>query len=191
MIAVKAASGKKPEPVSRLYAKALFELAQEKNELEAATQDLGGVVELLRESFMLRQTLESVIFSIEDREKIAAELGKKAGLNPLVQRFMLLLISKNRLPMIESIHASFRELMDESKNIARGTVTTVEPLNDAQKADLAAAFSKKFNKQVELDPLVDKEILGGLVVKVQGLTFDGSLRTTIRRLKENLERQSI
>ena len=53
------------------------------------------------------------------------------------------------------------------------------------------AFAKKFNKNIVLDSVIDKEILGGLVVQIQGLTFDGSLKNAIRRLKETLERQSV
>lgn len=184
-------SVKKQEPVAKLYAKALFELAQEHNELESIQGDLAGLVETMKEQPELHQAFSAFMFSTSDRGKLIDELAKKMSLNALVVRFLHLLVAKNRLLVLDAIYEAFRNLVDESKNTVRGTVTTVEPLTESQTADLSKTFGRKLNKQVVLDSAIDKEILGGLIVKIQGLTFDGSLRTTIRRLKENLERQSI
>ena len=106
-------------------------------------------------------------------------------------KFFKLLTAKNRVVVIDSIRDAFQLLSDQKKGIMRGTVSTVEALSSAEAAELAKAFTKKLGKQVVLESVTDKEILGGLVVNVQGRTFDGSLKTTIRRLKDTLERQSI
>jgi F-type H+-transporting ATPase subunit delta len=188
---VKSVSTKKQEPVSRLYAKALFELAREKGEVEKVFGDLGELVGVYNETPALRQALRSITFSIEDREGLVKAVCEKVGAHPLVARLTVLLASKGRSQLLPEIYAAFLNLLDESKNIVRGTVTTVEPLSDTENAGLSKAFGKKLDKQVVLDSVIDKEILGGLIVKVQGLTFDGSLKTTIRRLKETLERQSV
>ncbi|MEW6057935.1 MAG: ATP synthase F1 subunit delta [Bdellovibrionota bacterium] len=179
------------EPVSKLYAKALFEMSQEKGALEKVQEDFFGLIELVREQPQLKQAFSGFLFSKKERESLAKEFTEKAQLHPLLQRFASLLIEKDRFGLLENVYDSFRELVDESKNTVRGTVVTVEPLTEAEKTDLSKTFARRFNKQVVLEPVIDKELLGGLIVKIQGLTFDGSLKTTIRRLKENLERQSI
>jgi F-type H+-transporting ATPase subunit delta len=188
---VKTPSAKKAEPVANLYAKALFELASETKSIDAIAAELEALVEFLSENQQLKEALSTLTFSAEQREKLAADIAKQTQLNPVISRLFQLLTEKNRLMVLPSIYAAFRGFMDEGKNIVRGTVTTVEPLSEAEKADLSKAFGKKLNKQVVLEAQTDKEILGGLVVEIQGLTFDGSLKTTIRRLRENLERQSI
>lgn len=188
---MRATSIKKQEPVSKRYAKALYELAHERGEVKVILEDFAGFVEMLRTEPQLEQALSTYVFSTEDREKLMAELSQKMQLHPMVQRFLQLLSGKGRVRLVDQIYIAFRELVDKSNNLVRGTVMTVDALTEAETADLSKAFSRKFNKQVVLEPVIDKEILGGLVVKVEGMTFDGSLRTTIRRLKENLERQSL
>lgn len=188
---MKATSGPKPEPVANLYAKALFELAREQGQVDAVYGDLVTLAGQLGESPELRQALVGHALTIESREKIFQELAQKCQVNAMVARLGGLLISRSRMSLLDAVANAFRDLVDESKNTIRGKVTTVAPLSDAESADLTQAFSKKLNKTVVLDPVINKDILGGLIVEVQGLTFDGSLKTTIRRLKENLERQSI
>lgn len=188
---MKSITTKKQEPVSKLYAKALYELAYERSEVAAVQTDLAGLVETVRGEPQLAEALSAYVFSTVDRKKLVAELAGKMQLHPIVKRFVELMTEKGRFKLIEQVYESFRALVDESNGILRGTVITVEPLTDAENADLSKAFARQFNKQVVLEPVIDKEILGGLVVKIEGKTFDGSLKTTIRRLKENLERQSL
>ena len=182
---------KKREPVARLYAKALFELAHEKGELDVVLRDLGSLVEIVQSSPQLIQAVSAFMFPVESRQKLALEVMQKAELSPSILRFVQLLIVKNRFQVIEQIYDAFRALVDQSKNTVRGTLTTVDILSDAETAEISQAFARKFSKQVVLEPVIDKSLIGGLVVQVQGLTFDGSLKTTIRRLRETLERQSI
>lgn len=180
----------KTNRVAGVYGDALFEMAQEKGQLDSVQADFAGVTQTLREQRDLKTALTAYTFSIEERRKLAAEVADRAQLSPIVARFIDLLVLKNRLHLIEEIHAAFRARLDESRNVVRGTVTTVESLTGSEIEDLSRAFSKKMNKQAVLEPELDKSILGGLVVKIQGMTFDGSLKTTIRRLKENLEKQT-
>jgi F-type H+-transporting ATPase subunit delta len=182
---------KKREPVSKLYAKALFELSKESKQVESVQRSFEDLIHVTREQPDLSTALEAFMFPVADRQKLAAEVATKLELAPLLTRLLDLLISKNRIQILEGVYQAFQEYVDESKNTVRGTVTTVEPLSDSEKAGLSKAFAQRFKKEVVLDSAIDKTILGGLVVNIQGLTFDGSLKTTIRRLRENLERQSI
>lgn len=188
---MKTATVKKLEPVSKLYARALFELALERNEIPAVQENLGEFVQLIRDNSELGRALSGYLFSSQDREALVRDVAQKIQLSPLVQRFVELLAVKNRISVVEEVYTAFRALVDQNQGIVRGTVTTVEPLSEAEAADLAKTFSKKFNKQVVLEPVINKEILGGLVVSLEGKTFDGSLKTTIRRLRETLERQAL
>ena len=70
-------------------------------------------------------------------------------------------------------------------------MTTVEPLTQNEFHELESAFSKKFGKQVHLEQVIDLLVLGGLIVQIKGLNFDGSLQTALHSLKENLERRAI
>ncbi len=130
--------------------------------------------------------LTSRAFSLADRNRLAADVAAKLSLHPVINRLFSLLAGKERLGLISDISAGFGAFIDESRGVVRGTVTTVAALSETEREDLAKAFSKKLGKQVVLNQALDKTILGGLVVNVQGQTFDGSLKTSIRRIKESL-----
>ena len=179
------------EPVAMLYAKALFEVAVESKQVDSIQAELIELAALLSENAALNQAVASSIFSPEEREKLVVALSEQSQMSPVMTKFFKLLTAKNRVVVIDSIRDAFQLLSDQKKGIMRGTVSTVEALSSAEAAELAKAFTKKLGKQVVLESVTDKEILGGLVVNVQGRTFDGSLKTTIRRLKDTLERQSI
>lgn len=179
------------EPVAKVYAQALFDLAQEQNKVDELLKSFSEFVEFLNSQEDLVETLASRTFTSEQREKLVLELAKKINLDGTLTKLLHVFTLKNRLSVLQDTLRAFQFRVDQSKGIVRGTVTTVEPLSDEQREDLAKHFSKKLNKHVELETRIDKEILGGLIVQVQGLTFDGSLKTTIRSLKENLERQSL
>ncbi len=175
--------------ISKVYSKALFELAQKENHLEETHIAFKNCCSLFNESPKLIQVLSSFLFPAEKRGSIAQEVLSSLNSPALIKNFIALLILKNRIHLYRNIQNEFQKLVDLSKNTVRGKVITTEPLTDSQRNDLSRAFSKKFNKQVILEPLLNKEILGGLVVEVQGLTFDGSLRTAMHNLNEALRAQ--
>lgn len=176
---------------SKVYAKALFELAKEKNTLDVVSGELRELNEWTTENKNLKSVLSADIYSASQKTAVWKEISEKISPNPLVSNFIDLLLQKNRFSMFAQIQSEFEALLDQSKGVVRGRVSTVEALSDAEREDLSKAFSKRLGKKVVLESTLDKSLIGGLVVNIQGMTFDGSLKTTIRQLKEKLERQSI
>jgi F-type H+-transporting ATPase subunit delta len=187
------ASNKKTriEPVAKVYAAALFEQAKEQGVLDNLVQELVEMKKVFAESKDFLVVLASSAFSLEQRTLLVKEYCTKAGISSLGNRFLELLVQKRRIELFENIVDGFMDLLDDEKGIIRGTLTTVDAVSSAQKEDIAKAFSRKTGKQVILEQQIDKDILGGLIVSVKGITFDGSLRTTVNNLKETLERQSV
>lgn len=178
-------------PIAKVYAKALFLVATERKELEGIQAELSEFVQIVMESENLESVLSSRALLLSERQRLAEQVMEKLGIHPVLKKLFEQLVAKGRVSVLPAIAEALGALVDESKNIVRGTVTTTDPLTEAERNDLTKAFAKKFNKQVVLGQALDKSILGGLIVNIQGLTFDGSLKTSIRRLKETLERQSV
>lgn len=178
-------------PIAKVYAKALFLIATERKELESIQTELSEFARFISESGNLASILSSHALLLGERQKLAEQVVEKLGVHPVLKKLFEQLVVKGRIPILPAIAEAFGALVDESKNLVRGTVTTTDALTEAERNDLSKAFAKKFNKQVVLRQALDKSILGGLIVNIQGLTFDGSLKTSIRRLKETLERQSV
>ena len=178
----------KKSPVSKLYARALFELTQEQKNSDAVLEELKDLFYFLDEKKSAVKPLLSTGIPYEQRSIVAEELAKTLQLAPTLKRLFVLLAEKNRLEIIGSIYSAFRLLVDSNNGLVRGEVITTESLNENEKKELEKAFEKKLGKKVILESQINKEIIGGLIVKVQGLTFDGSIKTTLNNLKSNLER---
>ncbi len=179
------------DPVSKLYAKALYEHALEQGTLDSI---FNGYLTFCSEVVGLSEldsALSSPLFSTEEKVALVEEVGKKLETHKEILNFVKVLVSNGRYAQVQSIKSSFQALVDKKQGIVRGSVTSVASLSDAERADLARAFEKKLGKKVVLEQQTDKSILGGLIVRVQGQTYDGSLLTALNRLRESLERQSI
>ena len=181
----------KVNAAARAYAQALFELASEKQVVEKVEGDLSAFVEIVDSSRELARLIRSPQVAGADKGAIVSEIGKKAGFDGLTQRFLSLMADRSRLPLVVAAYREFRALSDEARNVLRGMVTTADVVPPEQVRDLERTFTKKFNKTVMLEASEDREILGGLVVRIGDLTFDGSLKTALKNIKHNLERQYV
>lgn len=182
---------RKQDPLTEVYAKALFELATEQNAQDEIFTDFECFVALLGEQPELYRALSAFLFPVGERESLAANICSEAKVNKVLEHFIRLLIARNRFSVIGGIFDAYRAFLDERQGIVRGTAVAAAPIGDDQLRQLSDAFSKKFSSKVLLEEKIDPSILGGIIVKVKGKTFDGSLKTTIQNLRASLERQSI
>ena len=85
--------------------------------------------------------------------------------------------------MLKDICIGFIELYNEHEGIIRVDVTTAYDLNDSQRKELLDALSTSTGKNVKMDHKVDKEIIGGVIVRIDDTVLDGSVKHKIRKLK--------
>jgi F-type H+-transporting ATPase subunit delta len=181
-----------PNPkATKIYSQALFDISKEGGSLDIVRAELTQMAEMFNSSMAFSLLFSSAQFSKAERRRVWKEAANMFASSDLLRNFGDLLISKGRMRLLPEIACHFSGLCDEKNGIVRGTVATVEPISEKECDELSKAFSRKLAKTVILKSAPDRTILGGLIVSVQGMTFDGSLRTTMRQLKDRLERQSI
>lgn len=176
---------------AKSYARALFELAVEKDLVGALTAELVVFQEAWNHSVDLKVFLNSKLISVRDKREVLNSLSLKIQLNDLTKNFLCLLADKGRFPIFLGICKEYGFLVDERNGLVRGTLVTAEVVAPEQVKELESAFSKKMGRSVVLQSSIDKSILGGLIVRIRDLTFDGSIRTSLTRLKNDLERQYV
>lgn len=171
--------------VSRRYAKALFALAKEKGVLEPTADELaklGGVAS----NPALAPVLRSPLLSPSRRSALAKTLIDDLRLSDLLGRFVKLLADRQRLADLPGIADFFSKLLDEEKNRVRLDVRTAMKLTDAQQKALVDGFARLTGKEVIPSVTVDPDLLGGVVAEVRGKVYDGSVRTQLDRLANEL-----
>lgn len=176
---------------SKAYAKALFETAQEEKTLLEVADSLEYFKEAVFKNADFRNIIESELVSTEEKIKLFDSIESQCQFSKLFSRFIRLLFVQKRIALFEAIASEFVSIKDESEGVVRGVVTTTNSITPDQINELEKTFSNKFKKTVKLAHKEDNQILGGLVVEIGDLRFDGSLKTALVNMKNSLERQYV
>lgn len=172
--------------VSRRYAKALLDIGIAKQEFHPIGKELERLADTFRTSPDLRTVLENPVFPLEKRRLVLDELARRLALSRAVRNFVMLLLDKGRINALPDISRAYRELVDQYAGRVRATVTSARPLDPALEQRLKNALEKQTGKVVVLEKREDPAILGGLVTQVGDLVYDGSVRSQLAALREDL-----
>jgi F-type H+-transporting ATPase subunit delta len=172
---------KKANP--RRYARAVFEIAREQNELERWQSDLQKIVGALSDADFLA-ALESPKIRFEDKSRFLAERLRDIG--PLAMNLVRLLITRNGIGMVGAIAREYRRLVDAYHGIQQAEVVTAVPIDAKDKEKLAENLGALVGSKIVLEPRVNPEILGGIIARVGGKLLDGSTRSKLAALKREL-----
>jgi F-type H+-transporting ATPase subunit delta len=174
--------------IARRYAKALFGLAVESGRVEAWATSLQTLQQVVEGSPDLQDVLSNPVYSKEQRRAIVEKLASALSLDAQPRDLLFLLGDRNRLGYLDGIVLTFRDLADAHLGRLRATLTSAVRLEDAQAQAIADKLSQSTNAKVLLDRAVDPAILGGVVAQVGSLVYDGSVRTQLEDLRQQLKR---
>lgn len=172
------------------YAKSIFELAQERGELESVKQDMAMVDEVFSASKELRLILSNPIVRHAKKLAILRALFKK-DLSELTLRFFEIITNKHRESLTDGIAKEFLTLYNTMKGIAKASVVTAAPLNEQNKTQIIDMVKKQLNaNEVILEEKIEEDILGGYRVTFQNLMIDESISGRLQQLKKNINQNS-
>ncbi|EPI00878.1 ATP synthase F1, delta subunit [Enterococcus faecalis 13-SD-W-01] len=173
--------------VGRRYGKALFELAIDSNKSEEVYQELLSLRAIYQEVPDLGNVLSDV--RLEGNEKRSIMDNLVSGYEGLVKNFLEVVFNYNRMDDLLFMIDEYERRYDEENGLLLGTVTTAVPLTDEQAEKLANNFAKTMNYQkVELTKKIDSSIIGGAIVEANHRVIDGSIRTQLENLRNQLNR---
>jgi ATP synthase F1 delta subunit len=170
--------------ISRVYAISLYEAAVDEGRVEAVRRDLGAFVEALKSSAELRHLL--VAEEINDAQKTAVLMELTEGGDELVRNFLRIIVDKSRESELTDVYDGFVELDEKAKGIVHVEVVTAVDMTEAVLDGLKQKIESSLNKTVELTMTVDKEILGGLRLRIGDRIADASVRYRLDTLRELL-----
>lgn len=174
--------------IARRYAKALFGLAVEAGRVEAWATSLQALQQVIDGSPDLQDVLSNPVYSKEQRRAIVEKLAGALGLDPAPRDLLFLLGDRNRLAYLSGIVTTFAGFADQHLGRTRAKVTSAVRLDDVAAQALADKLSQATKTKVLLDRAVDPAILGGVVAQVGSLVYDGSVRTQLEDLRQQLKR---
>jgi F-type H+-transporting ATPase subunit delta len=168
--------------IARRYARALFEVASQNANLEEVRRQLEEAAGTLQNSAELRGALEHPGVPPDKKRKIVMGLWREG----LVARLLALVAERGRVALLPTIVEEFEKAWNESRGVVSANVVSAVALGTAELDGLEKAIAAKLGSAVDLKARVDASLLGGLRLSVGGRTYDGSVRTRLRNLKERL-----
>jgi F-type H+-transporting ATPase subunit delta len=172
--------------LARRYAKALLEIGIQQNIYDALGKELDRAADTLRHSPELRTALENPIFPMSKRKLVLDDVSRRLALSKTVRNFVMLLLDKGRIARLPDIARAHRALVDEHAGRVRATVTSARPLDPMLETRLKTALERSSGKTVILEKREDPAIVGGLVTQLGDTVYDGSVRTQLAQLREQL-----
>ena len=172
------------------YAKALFALGKEAEELPSLRTEINDLIEVLEEHAELREALLTPLYPAEARKAVLLKVADRGGLSPLLRNFAAYLIDRRRLIDFSGIVGEFNRLVDEDEGLLTATVVSASPLDADREARLQRALSERTGREICLEVELDPNLIGGAIAKVGDLVIDGSLRTQLGQLRANLMKGS-
>ena len=167
------------------YAQALFEVGEETQTTNELYQELSELVVILNENKDLYNFLKSPLIGREDKKNVMKNIFENQ-LSDNMNNFLKIVIDKDRMSAIENIKESYKNLLNDKNNILEGTVVTAVSLSEQEIKDLEKNLSIKYNKNVTLNNVVDETILGGVLVKLGNEEIDGTVKTRLAKIKNQL-----
>ena len=170
------------EEVAGVYARALFEVAAERGELDAVREELAQFTDALSADRLLEVFFISPYFSIEE---------KKDGLGRLVEgadetfiNFLQTLVERDRMPEIDHIRAAYEKLWEAEMHLLPVEVTSAVPLDEETVRSIGERIGAGTGNTVQLTTVVDPDMLGGIVLRVGNTLLDASIRNRLEQLRK-------
>ena len=174
------------EEIAEVYARALFEVAKERDILDEIHDDLGAFTTALEENRELAVFFFSPYFSSEEK-KDGLERAV-TGADPIFMNFLETLLERHRMPVIFRMRTRFEQLWDEEKKLLPVEITSSVQLDKEIVQSIGERIGEQTGQKVELSSKVDPEILGGLVVRVGNFVLDASIRNRLNQLRKQVAR---
>lgn len=173
---------KNPKLANR-YAKALFDFAKEKGQIEEVHEDLNAIRTALKETPELKVVLNSPVIAPNKKHTIFASVFQDK-IRETSFIFLDVIIRKKREPVLESICNEYHTLYNEYHHIKTVTLTSAQPLSDALIAEIRSMLAEQTHSSIEIKTVVQTNIIGGIMVQMDDFSFDASVVSKINKLRQ-------
>ncbi len=173
------------ELVSKTYSEALFEVAKEESAIDRFKDEFDFIAASFIEYPELFEIFKTPKINFDEKKKIIHEIfAERVSVSLL--NFINIILDKKRGADILEIKAAFDERVNDYKGIAKVTVETVLPLTESELSVLMEKLTIKTGRKVEINQLVNKDLIGGMIIKWGDQVIDGSVKYKLEGMLEGL-----
>jgi ATP synthase F1 delta subunit len=174
------------EEIAQVYARSLFEVAKENDELDEVHEQLGQFADALDESRDLQVFFFSPYFSSQEKKEGVAKIVD--GANDHFENFLELIAERHRMPAVFRIRREFDSLWRSENKLLEVRITSAVEIDDDLVKSIGSRIEEQTGQRIDLDANVDPDVIGGLVLRVGNMVMDASVRGRLERLRKEVAR---
>ena len=172
------------EEVAEVYARALFEVASERGQLDVIREQLGQFVDVLATDRNLESFFFSPSFSPDEKKDGVGRMLE--GAEATFISFLETLIERHRMPELFRMRTHYEELWEAEMKLLPVEVTSAIELDEAVVTEIGERIRTQTGNKIELTSVVDPDILGGIVLRVGDFILDASIRNSLSQLRKQV-----
>lgn len=174
------------ETIARRYGTALADVVLKKGETDTVKSELETWEEMMASNSDLMSAFRNPVIAHLDKEKVLESLIARTKPTRTTANFLRVLLRNSRLTELAEINDKFAATLEERAGRVVAEVVSARELSEDHKRELRSNIEKLTGKHVQLNFGIDPSIIGGVVTRVGSTVYDGSVRTQLENLREQL-----
>lgn len=174
------------ETIARRYGTALADVVLKTGETETVRSELRTWGQMIASSSELRNAFGNPSISHLDKERVLEGLISRSNPSTTTANFLRVVVRNGRLTELPEINDKFEAVLEERSGHVSAEVRSARELSEDQRRELRSNLERLTGKQVQLNFGIDPTLIGGVVTRVGSTVYDGSVKTQLENLREEL-----
>jgi F-type H+-transporting ATPase subunit delta len=174
--------------VANRYARALADVIIARGETNAVSDELRDFAAMVAGHGELREMLANPVIPFDRKRAVLDALLARRPLRETSNNFLRLLLANQRMHRLDRVLKSLERELDSRAGVLAADVTTARPISDVEREQLRNRLGSMTGKEVRLRFDIDPDLIGGVVTRLGSVIYDGSIKSQLERMKEELAR---
>ena len=171
---------------SSRYAKAIFALAKEKNELDSIENNFKNLLELYDSNSDLKYFIQNPTHMFTNQLKVINIISEKMQFSKILKNFLSVLVKKRRIFFLKKIILSFLKLSSIKRGELNAKLISSKDLSNEELKNVSNELSKTTGSEISFDYQVDKDLIGGFKMQIGSLMIDTSIKNKLKKYKQTM-----
>jgi F-type H+-transporting ATPase subunit delta len=174
------------ETIARRYAAALADVVMTSGDVQTVKNELAMFSQLFLANADLQTVFGNPAIPHTNKENVLDKLLDKSKPSKTTANFLRILLRNGRLTDLGEVNTKFASVLEERRNIVSAEVTSARELPVDEKQEFEKTLERLTGKEININFAVDPELIGGVVTRIGSTVYDGSVRTKLENLREQL-----
>ena len=174
------------ETIARRYTSALADVVLKSGDTEIVKSELTAWNQMMTSNGELLEAFRNPAIAHHNKEKVLESLLEKAKPSKTTANFLRILLRNGRLTELGYINERFEAVLAERRGEVTAEVVSARPLGENERSEIKTNLEKLTGKKVKLNFETNENIIGGVVASVGSTIYDGSVKTQLENLKQQM-----